>query len=161
MGVSITYNTTGPVSPDIRASVMAEADERNREHLWWCENLVFVTDPERPTHLVGDTKLFLPGYSLPGGGCVDVDPDDDSLMAYRDARYILGLLASWARAYDLEWEVSVEAPVGLVGSTGPDESLEEFMEALASEISPAFRSAQALEERAVAIAAKYASRSDY
>jgi len=58
-------------------------------------------------HLVGVTKLFLIGYDNAEGDYREVDGDDDSLMAWRDAVFITDQLQRWSKEFDLTWDLSI------------------------------------------------------
>ena len=107
MGVSLTYETTHPVLDAVRRAVEAEAESINAERQWWCEGLIFFHSPENPLGLVGDTKLFRSDYETSTGEIVELDEEDDSFMAWRDAVYITSALARWSTAHGLTWTLRV------------------------------------------------------
>src|SRR5205823_5121206 len=97
-GVSLDYRTTAAVQPKVKAAIEAEAQQLAAPaHGWWTEPLYFFDPGEGDGRLYGSTKIFLIGYSTSDGGYLEVDPDEDSLMAYRDTCVILEKLAMGSR----------------------------------------------------------------
>src|SRR5687768_9138082 len=120
MGVSLTYTTTGAVAEDVRRAIEAEAEQLNETRRWWCEGLILFTFSENPDGLTGDTKLFRHDYETSNGDIVELDEDDDTFMAWRDAAFIASTLARWAQTYDLTWALSVLGDdIGQVTRDGP------------------------------------------
>jgi len=159
MSVSLTYVSEEPVSPDVLDSIKRQAARLNETRDWWCEGLVIFESAEFPGHVVGDTKLFASGYSRADGTWEQVDVGDDSFMAWRDAKFIVACLVSWASEYDLVWQLSMEgADLGGIGPTGADPSIEDFFAVLALESGhPTFDSA-VVESTAEGILQKYPAR---
>ncbi|MFM7148553.1 MAG: hypothetical protein ACKO23_01805, partial [Gemmataceae bacterium] len=90
MGVSLDYRTTAAVPPHIKLAIEGEAAQLAAPpHGWWTEPLYFFDPGEGDGRLYGSTKIFLIVYSTNDGGYMEVDPDEDSLMAYRDTCFIL------------------------------------------------------------------------
>jgi hypothetical protein len=100
VGVSLDYRTTAGVAPPIKAAIEAEAQQiAPPAHGWWTEPLYFFDPGDGDGRLFGSTKIFLIGYSTADGGYMEVDPDEDSLMAYRDTCVILERLTEWSRKH--------------------------------------------------------------
>jgi hypothetical protein len=126
MGVSLTYETESAVSASARQEIIAAAKELVLSREWWCEPFIFFEHPNEPERLIGDSKLFIPAE--------EVSFEDDSFMAWRDAQFIIGKLAEWARGYSLAWRLSMEGhEMGGVTSEGPDQRVAEFFGVLALE----------------------------
>jgi hypothetical protein len=158
MSVSLSYSTQEPVTESVRKSVLSAAQLANSGWDWWCESINFFDTPNGDGRLQGDTKLFLIGYTADDGDYVEVDPEEDCIMAWRDAHHILAQLAEWSRQYAVVWELNSEG-----GSLGfvrdgviPQEAiatLSDLMEALG--VSP---EAEDIESRAQQILSQYANR---
>ena len=114
MSVSLSYSTQTPVSESVRESILTAAQQSNAERDWWCESINFFDAPSSAGRLQGDTKLFLTGYSTNDGDFIEVDPEDDCIMAWRDAQHILGKLSEWSRQHSITWEL--ESAGGSLGS---------------------------------------------
>jgi hypothetical protein len=110
MGVSLSYQTTKPVSAAVKKAILADAARLNVERSWWCENFIFFEAAKRkkkgPTPLTGDTKLYLPGYTWQRG-YVEVEFEDDQFMAERDTAFIIQQLVKWSRKHSINWTVSM------------------------------------------------------
>ncbi len=108
MGVSLTYQTTKPVSAVVKRAVLSDAASLNREREWWGESFIFFEVPRKgkgPTPLTGDTKLFRPA----------ADEGDDTFMASRDAAFILQQLVRWSREHGLNWTLEMAgAEIGTI-----------------------------------------------
>ncbi|HYC59279.1 MAG TPA: hypothetical protein VEK79_06895 [Thermoanaerobaculia bacterium] len=129
MGVALTYVPITAVPVEIARRIVAEAHQLGTSREWWCEALHFTDE----TSLEGSTKIFLPGYSIEGGGYREVDVEDDSLMAAFDASFILDTLASWSRQFDISWSIGADGgEIGEVSSEGPDPELLGMVAAVAT-----------------------------
>lgn len=159
MSAALGYATTQPVAEDVRLAIVRECQQIADSRDWWCESILFYDDPERPGHLVGASKLFLPGYGTPAH-YVEVDPLEDMFMACRDAAFILDTLSRWAQEHSLEWEVEFEDPIGTVGAGGPDDGVDDVLQMLAAESGFDLADRAAGETRAGEISRKYASRNE-
>lgn len=112
MGVSLTYQTTKPVSAAVKRAVLDDAARLNRERVWWGESFIFFEVPQKGkgkakglTPLTGDTKLFRS----------DADEEDDTFMAFRDAAFILQHLVRWSQEHGIDWTLEmVGAEVGAI-----------------------------------------------
>jgi hypothetical protein len=156
MSVSISYCSHLPVTDALLHQLKAEAT--GLAHHWWCESLNLFEDPSGEGRAYGDTKLFLMGYSTDVDGFVEVSPEDDSAMAWRDASFITEQLESWSRVHGISWRVSCEGNViGCVSNGHRDQDLLEFLESM-REISE-FEE-PLTPERISRIDAQYASRWD-
>jgi hypothetical protein len=128
--MSLSYVSTGKVTKAARDAILAEASGIERD--WWCESFVFFDDPKAKGKLVGDTKLMLLGYSGAKGKYVEVDPEDDTFMAARDASFLVAQLAKWSKAHGVNWLVE-ETEMGLPGKITdgkPDADARKLVEAL-------------------------------
>lgn len=155
MSVSLTYATTEKIADEIARRIQSEA--RQLQHDWWAEDLSFFDDPEGEGRLYGEMKLFLIGYA-PSQGYHEVDPEEDSLMAWRDASFIGEQLAKWSAVHGIEWELSCEGEViGTVKNGVLDEAAKEFFDSLLDVVEG---SHEALIDRARQISKLYADRWD-
>lgn len=158
MGISLDYSTVDPVDPTTSAAIMEHVARIVGKRDWWCEPINFFESGENDGRLYGGNKIFLPGYSTGSGSYVEVDPDDDSFMAWRDTRFILDLLGEWSKQFGISWTVSCAGePVGVVRNGSCDENIHQYMKLCeqAAGLNPAD---PAIEERANAISKQYASR---
>lgn len=154
MGVSLNFVTTAPVPETVRRAI--ESDAEGLQYDWWSEALGVGPDRHGVGFLLGRTKLFLIGYSTEGGGFREVDPDDDSLMAWRDATFTISQLARWSREHDLEWELRCEGEfVGRVKYGAADQAALDFLAAMiAGDPGPP----ESRPARTQQVAARYADR---
>lgn len=129
MSTSISYISASNVPPAVRTAIMAESQLINRD--WWCESIAFFEDPSAREQLSGNTKLFLLGYSRQDGSFVELDPEADAFMAWRDAMFITQQLAIWSAKYKFKWLLECEGePCGQISEKGPDESVKQFIQAI-------------------------------
>jgi hypothetical protein len=155
MGVSLDYCTTASVPQQVKDLIEAEAQQLSPNHGWWAESLNFFDPGEGDGRLYGGTKVFLIGYSTADGGFMEVVPDDDSLMAYRDTCFILEKLAEWSRKHGLTWQVDCAGePIGMIVKGQWDRQLLGYVE----NMQKSFPWPTAFEDKAKAISDKYASR---
>ena len=126
MGVSLDYCTTESVSQIVADSIKTEAAHLSPNHGWWAESLNFFDAGKGNGRLYGGTKIYLISFSN-----VNVDIDDDSLMAYRDTCYILEKLAEWSQKYSLTWQVECAGEaIGNVVAGQWDTQLQEYVESM-------------------------------
>lgn len=126
MGASLTYNSNKAVTAAIRGQIEAEAKELS--HDWWAESIVFFDDPHNGGRLYGDSKLFLIGYSTDEGEYREIDPSDDSLMAWRDASFIITQLERWSVQHGITWQLScAEKEIGMIKGGILDKSVKQFL----------------------------------
>lgn len=155
MGVTLDYHTTAAVADDVKEAIEAESQELAPPHDWWAEGLNFFDSGEDDGRLYGGTKIFLVGYSIDGGGYVEVDADDDSLMAYRDTCFILDKLTEWSRKHGIAWQIDcVGEPIGTISKGQWDQSLRAYVD----EMKRSFPWPSPFEERVKAVSQKYSSR---
>ena len=156
MGVALSYVTAEPVPLGTRRAIVSEADRL--EHHWWAEGMYFEQEPGDNARLLGRTKLFLLGYDAPGGEFRDIDLDEDTLMAWRDASFIVSQLEQWSRQHGIAWELQIEGqPIGRISGGALDERGKRYLAEMIDmiEIPVAER-----EVRMVQIGARYADRWD-
>lgn len=126
MSVSISYYSQSSVSVHLSEQLKAEAD--GLAHQWWNECMTFFDDPTGAGRAYGNTKIFLLGYTTPEGDFIDVPPDDDSAMAWRDAAFITEQLEKWSRAHGISWQVVCEGSImGAIVEGQRDRSLSDFL----------------------------------
>ncbi len=112
MSTSLSYETTSPLTHHIRDRIQIRIDSLASNYEWWCEPICFFNDPNKPTHLSGNTKLFL---------LLD-DLAIDSFMAHADATKIAELLTSASQEFGVAWNLSFEgAHVGCISRGVIDE----------------------------------------
>ncbi|MFO1485717.1 MAG: hypothetical protein U1F71_20310 [Verrucomicrobiaceae bacterium] len=111
-------------------AIVSAVQNHNAARDWWCESFCFYEDPQLKNHLVGNTKLFLNGYTAPSGQYVQVDPDEDCFMAAEDAQFIIDQLAEFSRQHGIQWVVDLEgAELGTIaGGIVPAELTSMLME---------------------------------
>jgi len=158
MSVSLSYSTQTPVTDSVRTSILSAAQQANAQWDWWCESINFFDMPTSAGRLHGDTKLFLVGYSTNDGDFVEVDPEHDCIMAWRDAHHILSQLAEWSRQHSITWGLESEG-----GSLGfiRDGVIPEEVLAMLTQLMEAFGvspDAPDIESRAQQILHQYANR---
>lgn len=111
MGVSLSYCTTEPVSPDVRQRILADANRLRSEHEWWCEPIIFFDLRPRVAgneKLEGDTKLFLDRWTSDSGEIVEVEHlEEYELMVRRDTMFILEQLCLWSKQFGLCWTLEM------------------------------------------------------
>ena len=155
MGVSLDYCTTAAVPQGVTDAIEAEAHQLVPNHDWWAESLHFFDPGESDGRLYGGTKIYLISYSTADGGDMEVDPDDDSLMAYRDTYFILEKLAEWSRKHGLTWQVDCAGElIGTISTGQWDRQLREYVDGMKE----SFPWPPAFDEKVKAISVKYASR---
>ena len=131
LAVSLDFRSTSSVADDLKKKIQVEGEAINQNFEWWCEPIVFFTDPQKRNNLTGSTKLFLIGYSTDDRGYVEVDPDEDSYMAHRDASFIIEKIAEWSKKYHINWHISVAgAKIGQIKNGKIDGQVREFLEAM-------------------------------
>ncbi|HXU07184.1 MAG TPA: hypothetical protein VN903_39795 [Polyangia bacterium] len=139
MGVTLDYVTAAPVAETVRQAIESEAADlvEGAGHTWWAEAIYIGHDRDGVGFLVGSTKMFLIGYDVPGGDFREVDPTDDSLMAWRDASFIVGQLEKWSREHDLAWELRCQgALVGRINYGAADAAMRGFLAELVIDEDP-------------------------
>ena len=154
MGVSLTYQPLEASTPEATTQIFEEAQKVAEDREWWCEPLFFLS----PESLDGATKIFLPGYSTGDGGYVEVDAEEDSLMAAYDTQFILDTLTQWSKRFQINWAIGIDGDeIGIVSAEGPDPMLLGMVAAVAthgdSDEMPDFD-----EQEIMRIRKKYASR---
>lgn len=154
MSVSMSYVTRESVPEDVKKSIQSEAQKLDSGHDWWCESICFFDNPRFPDRLCGDTKLFLMGYTTDTGDYIDVDVDEDNLMAASDALFIIDHLCRWSKEHGISWDVIVEGEkIGTIENGEAGKYLKEYFEEMkeTSSIPPD-------EENIKKISEKYSSR---
>ncbi len=156
MSVSMSYNSTARVSPQLTDQLTAEANAL--AHNWWSEGISWFEDPTGAGRAFGDTKLFLSGSTSDQGDWIEVTPEDDSAMAWRGAAFILEQLEKWSREHGIEWQLSCAGSViGTIDEGVRDQNLADFLASM-REISE-FEE-PLTEERIARIDAQHANRWD-
>lgn len=153
MGVTLDYCTAEAVAPGVKEVIEGEAQHIVPPHDWWAESLCFFDGGDG--RLSGATKIFLTGYSTDDGGYLEVDVDEDSLMAYRDANFIIERLAEWSQTHGLTWNIACAGEsIGTITNGQWDHQLREYVNLMKAMIPwPT-----AFEETVKTISEKYASR---
>ncbi len=155
MSVSLDYCTTAAVPQPVKDAIEAELQQVVPAHDWWAESLKFFDPGENNGRLFGATKIFLIGYTSNDGGYTDVDPDEDSLMAYCDTCFILNTLEEWNRKYGVSWQVDCAGePIGAISNGQWDRQLREYVDSMKA----SFPWPPAFEEQVKAISTKHVSR---
>ena len=154
MSTSLDYSTADPVTPQAKQALNTEAQQLAQARVWWAESLNFF-DAEGDGRLCGGTKIFLIGYETGDGEYVEVDPDEDSLMAYQESCFILDRLAEWSRKHNLAWNIDCAGePIGTISNGQWDAKLQDYMAAMKN----SFPCPASLDNQTKVISAKYASR---
>jgi hypothetical protein len=155
MGVSLEYRSITAVPPPVKAMIEIEAQQFQPPFAWWAESMNFFDAGTGDGSLYGSTKIFLLGYSTADGGYAEVDPDDDSMMAYRDTCFILERLAEWSRTHGVGWELECAGEsAGTISRGQQDARLREYIAGMKA----SFPWPAAYEERVREVAAKHATR---
>ena len=153
MGASLAFVTAAPVAEEVRRAIESEAE--GLVHDWWAESMSF-SDRDGTGRVKGGATLFLIGYSTADGGYREVDPDDDSLMAWREASFICSHLERWSREHGLAWELACEGePIGRIGGGSLDPAATAFLADLLAMVGGPVLDR---EDRMRLIAARYADR---
>ncbi|MFQ6308664.1 hypothetical protein [Lysobacter capsici] len=146
MITSLTYWSNAPVASDLREQMKHEADQIS--HDWWAEGISFFPDPDGLNRAYGDSQLFLLYEEL--------EAEDDSAMAWRDASLIINQLESWSTSHGITWVLSCAGDtVGTVANGHRDSFLADFLaeiKEIAELVSPV------TPERLSTISNEYASR---
>jgi hypothetical protein len=148
MATFFSYETSGPIEPDIKSSIRKEAEQLKLTHNWWCETIRF--DPgnllvgkkvpgtdrfeavDQGRSLEGFQKVSFggfSGYTAKDGQWVEVDYDDDQFMALRDAQFIISHLCAWSKQHGIGWNLSYgDEEIGNIIQGQADPSIEEFLQ---------------------------------
>jgi len=100
----LEYTTTEPAPAPVVAQVEAAASTLTQTRDWWAEPL----SVEQTTKLGGSTRLFLGDYSLPSGGYVVVPEDEEFLLVWGDAKFIVDCLSDWSAEFNLSWRLAMD-----------------------------------------------------
>jgi hypothetical protein len=96
---------------------------------------------------------------LPNGGYAQTDDGDDSFMGWRDAQFIISVLADWSRRFGFSWLLSVDSgEIGMVTPSGADDSVDELLSLLALQCGHPTDDPGAVESLAAELHKKYVSR---
>jgi hypothetical protein len=155
MGVTLDYTTLAPIAGKARDAIQSDVPQLVSNHDWWCEPIWFSESLGEAGELLGWNKIYLPGYTARDGSYIEVDFDDDQLMAYRDMCFILEKLTHWSREHSLAWEISMAGEV--IGQISQGEWHKQLRDCVES-MRQGFPWPTSLEEKARFISAKYASR---
>lgn len=156
--MSLSYTSKAKVDAATRKAVLADAGSIQRD--WWCESFAFFDDPKAKRKLSGDSKLMLLGYTTPKGKFVDVDPEDDLLMAAREVAFIVQRLSLWSKNFEIDWLIE-ESEMGLSGTITdgkPDASTKKIVETFASMADAEDVQDEASDQRAAKILKKHKAR---
>jgi hypothetical protein len=74
----------------------------------------------KPKQMFGRVTLTLGEYEPQVGQFRTVDPGDEALVAYADARWAVSQLEAWARLYRVTWDVEFDGVRGRVRPAGLD-----------------------------------------
>jgi hypothetical protein len=171
VGTTFDYETSVPVASDIQSIIRAEAETLKQSRDWWCETIWFGPHPQlksrSPTGADGKDTLRgwckvsyggFSGYTAKDGTFVEVDYDDDQVMARRDAEFIISHLSAWSQRFALGWNLEYgDEEIGTITEGRADDAVQEFLERFfESKHRPA--NEKVAEELAKSISEKYASR---
>jgi hypothetical protein len=95
MSASLTYATAHPLKRAARSRILAFVKRDTDGYQWWAESMLFYDDPQRPDHLVGNTKLLT----------LSDDPGIDSFMAGCDMERIVRTLEAASAKFGVAWEL--------------------------------------------------------
>src|SRR5262245_11495856 len=132
------YTTIEPVQESVAAQVVAAAGVLMQKRDWWAEPLSVAQD-EKSKKLIGDTRLFLGDYSLPNGGYVVVPQDEEFLLVWGDAKFIVARLSEWSAKFNLSWRLEMDGnEVGEITGGQPSPRLIQLLDGIysVSNISP-------------------------
>jgi hypothetical protein len=122
MSVWLTYMTTHPVSPALRAAVVADwgAIEASQRHQWWVVP---------PTLFAGTADVALAGETATHDGAEDI------VRFVSDVRLLIDRLHQLAVTHSLEWElVMLGHPLGSITAAGPSDDVRAWLDVTAREI---------------------------
>jgi hypothetical protein len=157
MGITLTYKPTPVPSPEVFDIITAEIRECGPIEQWWSEPIRLLKSPT--FGVLGMTKVSIPGYSTEQGTYIDVLPQDDFLMMWRDIHKIAGMLATWSKRFNLSWNFDLEG--GHFGNVLPsghfDQELVESLEQLC-QMADAPSSPEARDARITEIDKKHSDR---
>jgi hypothetical protein len=123
MSASLTYATATPVDDARRSAILAFIKEDTAGYQWWSESIAFYDDPNRPDHVVGNTKLFV---------LID-DPALDSFMASSDMDRIVSALEGASAKFGVDWQLFLQDnPAGTVSKGKRDERTGKSLKGLLS-----------------------------
>ena len=95
-------------------------------HSWWCESLDFYDVGDDLAG--GSTKLFRLSALTRDGTVEDVDPGEDTVMAWNDCRVIIDELGVLSRRHGVTWRLDMEGDLlGHVTPEGADDTLQDSM----------------------------------
>jgi len=118
VSTSLTYWSNASIANDLQQQLKHEADQLS--HDWWAEGISFFADPDGLNRAYGDSKLFLLHEEL--------EAEDDSAMAWRDASLIVDQLEHWSASYGISWSLSCAGEtVGAVTNGNRDSALVDFL----------------------------------
>lgn len=125
----LEYTATESVPAAVIAQIEAASSTLIQARDWWAEPLSVV----QTTKLGGSTTLFLGSYSLPGGGYVVVPEDEEFLLVWADAKFIVARLSEWSAEFNLSWRLEMDGSnVGEITGGKPSTDLTELLDGIYS-----------------------------
>lgn len=134
---ALAWRSRSKISDAAAKQIAAEALGAARRRPAWSEpNHVHAADGPfgdgQDKYLFGEAQLYLGEYETEPGHFREVDAKDDARMAYADALFTIGQLASWARAHGVVWDVRLGKLRGRVGADGPDAAAQKLLAELSN-----------------------------
>ena len=125
----LEYTATEPVPAPVIAQIEAAGSTLIQTRDWWAEPLSIAQKSKRG----GSTTLFLGSYSLPNGGYVVVPQDEEFLLVWGDAKFIVNRLSEWSAEFNLSWRLEMDgSDVGEITEGKPSTRLTQLLDGLYS-----------------------------
>lgn len=134
----LEYTTTEPVPERVAVQVVVAARALMQTRDWWAEPLSLAQD-KKSKKLVGSTRLSLGNYSLLNNGYVVVPEDEEFLLVWGDAKFIVARLSEWSAELNLSWRLGMDGDeVGEITGGKPSTRLTQLLDGLysVSKLSP-------------------------
>jgi hypothetical protein len=132
MSVLLEYQSLQPVSTEVAARIGDEVRQLLKTRCYWSEPLHVELEQAAPARLVGGNSLFNSGgYETQSGKWMEVSQNEDYLMAWSDADFIVRRLAAWSKEHGMDWSMySAGDHVGDIVRGELSNRVQEFLEGL-------------------------------
>jgi hypothetical protein len=131
MSWTLDYSTVEPVPEAVAAQILASAEIILQSRDWWVEPLSL--EHRSSKQLAGSTRLWLGFYTLPGGRHQVIPEDEECLLVWADANFIVSRLADWSAEFKLAWRLEIDGNVvGEIADGKPSEQLKKFVDGFCS-----------------------------
>lgn len=125
VSVLLEYESLQPVSAEIGEQIHNDQQLLLNARSYWVEPLWVEFDSSPPSKLHGCHKMLMSGgYSNGSGQWVDVSEDEDWLMAWSDADFVVKQLAQWSAQHGIDWVIlSYGEAIGRIVAGTPDNDI--------------------------------------